>query len=1027
MHNLKCILVFPILFILSVFNVTAQPKFTEAELKLLKTKSFNPNIYQSHFEQERFPMPEVSYKNSLIQDGDIDNQFNPLVTEGFGYVNKTVTQSDGKIIAVGDFHRANGMRTNGIARFNADGSIDSSFIFGSGANAAILTVALQNDGKIVIGGAFTSFNGISVNRVVRLNSDGTPDSTFNQTTTLNGQVNTLLILPDGKFLVGGEFSISFSRLIKLNSDGSFDSTIFGFEGKIFTIINAPNNKILVGGIFSLPKPNIARLNSDLTLDSTFNPSGINGFPVFKLAIQSNNKIIASGVFSTFNGVATDSVISLNEDGTTAATFNLTNDPEISNLNVSGLAVQPDGKFLIGFFNDAANSFADVRRFNSDGTPDTSFNTNTNNSLSVTDLNLQSNGQIIVSGYFDTINNQPFLRLAKLNSNGSLATNFNASASSFGTIYAIKRQTDGKILIGGDFEYINGVKRSAIARLNADGSLDMTFSSLLGIFGDVFSIGIQTDGKIIIGGIFSGDSNFPAYGVARLNSDGSFNSFLIDSNYFNTGIYAVEVSADNKILIGGQVYTLNSNLVTCLRFMSDGTIDSGFTPIRIGTAVVRAISIQDDGKIIIGGSFQNAQIFPRIGLARLNSDGSLNSTIFGGNAQVYSIQKTADGSIYSGGFYLTKHNSNGIIDTSFDTGSNLNSVIRAIKLQPDGKILVAGAFTTYKGFSVNRLMRVEQTGALDSTFNIGSGPDNSVNALESQNDGKILAGGAFTSFNSTSKFSLVRLNNSTPSRKILFDYDGDGKSDVSVFRSSVGYWYLNNTSNGFSAVSFGISNDKIVPADYDGDGKTDISVFRDGNWYRLNSSNNSFSAVSFGQSGDIPISNDFDGDGKADQAVFRNGNWYINQSASGFKSVRFGQTNDKPVAGDFDGDSKADIAVYREGNWYYLRSTDNGFTGVSFGISTDIPVPSDYDGDGKTDIAVYRNGNWYILQSQAGFTAVSFGISTDIPVPADYDGDGKSDLGVFRNGNWYLLQTANGFNSVSFGIQNDKPTQSAYIQ
>ncbi|HEY0050436.1 MAG TPA: Ig-like domain-containing protein, partial [Pyrinomonadaceae bacterium] len=172
------------------------------------------------------------------------------------------------------------------------------------------------------------------------------------------------------------------------------------------------------------------------------------------------------------------------------------------------------------------------------------------------------------------------------------------------------------------------------------------------------------------------------------------------------------------------------------------------------------------------------------------------------------------------------------------------------------------------------------------------------------------------------------------RRNAYDFDGDGKSDISVFRPTDGVWYLNRSSQGFAAVQFGISNDKLAPADFDGDGKTDIAVYRDNTWYLLRSQAG-FTAVQFGAAGDVPQPADYDGDGRAELAVFRpsNGSWYVSSLAtSQFNGVQFGASGDKPVAADYDGDGKADYAVYRpsDGTWYLLRS-QQGFTGVQFGI------------------------------------------------------------------------------------------------
>ncbi len=276
----------------------------------------------------------------------------------------------------------------------------------------------------------------------------------------------------------------------------------------------------------------------------------------------------------------------------------------------------------------------------------------------------------------------------------------------------------------------------------------------------------------------------------------------------------------------------------------------------------------------------------------------------------------------------------------------------------------------------------------------------------------------------------------PTQKAVSDFDGDGRSDISVWRESTGAWYSTNSSNGAQAAAqFGITGDRIVPGDYDGDGKTDYAVYRPSTatWY-VQGSSSGFSAYPFGIATDLPAQGDFDGDGKTDFAVFRplDGTWYIQQSTSGFKAQQFGTNGDKPVAGDYDGDGKTDIAVYRPstGSWY-MQGSSVGFSAVQFGLSDDKVVPADYDGDGKFDQAVYREstGTWYIQGSATGFQGVQFGVAGDIPAAGDFDGDGKADITVYRPSaaTWYRLNSSNGsFFAVQYGIESDKPTEAGYV-
>lgn len=274
-----------------------------------------------------------------------------------------------------------------------------------------------------------------------------------------------------------------------------------------------------------------------------------------------------------------------------------------------------------------------------------------------------------------------------------------------------------------------------------------------------------------------------------------------------------------------------------------------------------------------------------------------------------------------------------------------------------------------------------------------------------------------------------------------DFDGDGRTDVSVFRPSDTNWYVLRSSNqGYQATTWGLSSDKLTPGDYDGDGKTDLAVFRpsDKVWYILQSSNNTFSAYQWGLSTDVPVAGDYDGDGKTDIAVWRpsDGYWYVVRSSNQTPLiVNYGQNGDVPLVGDFDGDRKTDFAFFNLSTafWHILRST-GGSVDRQFGLFNDKLVPADYDGDGTTDFGVWRpsTGIWYTAPSSEldpshNFTAIPFGQNGDIPVPGDFNGDGRYDRAIFRNGIWYILDLTN--NSVSyyyFGIGTDKPIPNVYL-
>jgi uncharacterized delta-60 repeat protein len=666
----------------------------------------------------------------------------------------------------------------------------------------------------------------------------------------------------------------------------------------------------------------------------------------------------------------------------------------------------------------------------------------------------------------------------------------------GAALAVAVQSDGKIVAVGPSN--SGTTSApnydfALVRYNTDGSLDSSFGTggkvatdLGGIHEVAWGVALQPDGKIVVAGESGSSTTIKDFALARYNTNGTLDSsfgtggkVITPVSSLADGAGAVAIQSDGKIVAAGYSNSGTASAVnrdfTLLRYNANGTLDNSF---GVGGKVItdfgssiddqaNAMAIQSDGKIIAVGYYGLASSAGAdYALARYNVDGSLDTSFGTGGKVVTPVGNTydealavaiqADGKFVVAGishnganndFSLVRYNTNGSLDNSFGTGGKVITAIGSgddnasgVAIQSNGKIVVAGESNSGTSTAPNydfAVVRYNTDGSLDTSFGTGgkvitpiSSRNDFVYAATIQADGKIIVAGS-----SSTNFALVRyLGDPVAARSTLFDFDGDGKADVSVFRPDNGTWYLNQSTNGFAGIQFGASTDRIVPADYDGDGKTDIAVFRDGTWF-LQRSSAGFVSVQFGSPGDIPAPADFDSDGKAELVVFRpsNGVWYsLNLVGNAFSAVQFGSSEDKPVTADYDGDGKADQAVYRpsSGIWYMLQST-KGFAAIQFGISTDKPVVGDYDGDGRADQAVYRpeNSTWYIFGSSIGFTSIQFGISTDIPAPGDYDGDGKTDIAVFRpeSGNWYQMKSTQGFSSVQFGANGDKPIPNSPVR
>ena len=428
--------------------------------------------------------------------------------------------------------------------FAADGDLDTFFNAGVTWRGAIVTdIAVQADGKIIIGGNFSVVNGRSYNCLARLNTDGTLDTTFNiglgaslgQTVACNGGVNAVAVQADGKILVGGDFSTfgtngspdQRGRLARLNTDGSLDTSFIGLNvtgpsGIVDDIVVQPDGKILIAS-FNMTQYNgtpvgrFARVNTDGSLDTAFNTNLATGFEssTKKIALQADGKILVGGSFLTVNGISSRGIARLNTNGTVDTAF-ATAVGTGTFGGVNAIAVQPaDGKIVIGGFFSNFNGAAqnNLARLNSTGTLDAPFTSPVLGSSGLETVVIQPDGKIIISGGQASYNDGTTQRsnVARLNpATGSIDATFNIGSSGVngGSLSSIFLQANGKILLGGGYTAINDKARLSFARLETSGSLDTGFTPVVGMTGTVNAIAVQPDNKIIIGGDFYGANGAP---------------------------------------------------------------------------------------------------------------------------------------------------------------------------------------------------------------------------------------------------------------------------------------------------------------------------------------------------------------------------------------------------------------------------------------------------------------------------------------------------------------------------------------
>ena len=985
----------------------------------------------------------------------VDPTFNPQIVANL-YGSKTVQQletlPDGKILAFGNFNSYNRAPTGFFVRLNADGSLDTTFynqtITSSGSCNPRNQIILQPDGKIILACRDIVANGQAPKHLLRLNADGTLDTSFNY--TLGSEIIGIALDSLGRLALHGGFPTpqGTRSIVRLNPDGSLDNSFNYIPPGSFstTYIATQGSRVIVGG----SSVRVLRLNENGSEDTSFALSSTNG-SFSQVLVQPDNKILylkSTGIFR------------LNENGGSDSSFQ----PSPFSLNSQPkMRLAADGKIVV----TSLSSDATYLRFLANGGSDPSF-TPYNHQVSSYAFAIQPDGRIILGDFYHPSSTRGINNFIRLTPAGVPDPTFNPGGIAFqtilpGSIRSIEPLSDGKIFLGGQFDVINNITRPKIARLNSDSSVDSSFQintsgtgNYFSLITDVYQMRAQADGKVVVSGWF----DYFLDGVAkknlvRLNSDGSIDTtfnltqFIPDYSVINlAGRNHFVTLSDGKIVLGN---SKNSAMEPTgpLKILAGGARDTSFMPTLNAQSpqiYIDDVALQPDGKILFGGSHNPDFNGHKTFVARLNADGSTDTT-FTYSEEAGRLRPTL-ALLPNGKILVGKHdngtllgtvkrlNAEGTPDNTFSSLSIPNGIINAVLAHPNGKIFVGGRFTvSINGQTGKNLLQLSADGNFEPiTYNLNE----EVLSLSVDGEGRVLVGGSFTVIGAngagTERTLVARLMDS----RTRFDYDGDGKSDVSVFRPSENKWYiLQSSNNAVVQTVFAIAGDIPAPADYDGDGKTDVAIFRPSNgaWWYLSSINNAQVNVNWGQAGDIPRPSDFDGDGKSDFVVYRPSNsvWYRLGSTGITSNIAFGIAEDKPLVGDFDGDGKSDPAIFRPstGDWWYASSINGQFAVVHWGQSGDIPVPGDYDADGKTDFVVYRpsNGGWYILRSgEQNYTILQFGTAEDKPVAADYDGDGKADVAVWRpsTGTWYLLQTTSGFGAVQWGTSGDIPTENAFL-
>jgi uncharacterized delta-60 repeat protein len=556
----------------------------------------------------------------LLPSGEIDAAFTQYPELG-GSVRTVVVDTNEKILVGGEFSSFGGSPYSNFARLNSDGTVDTSFNPGSGVNGPVNKVALQTDGKIVIGGSFSRVAGKNASYIARLMPSGENDSTFNSTPS--STIFDIAIESTGDLVIAGDFTIvnGFKRgcIARLKTDGSLAPALFRrldpSSVQAYADASGANhciaiqeNSILTGGSITwykaattqvLFRDSVLRWQTDGALETTFNARSGPDSGVFQIAPPVNGKTLIWGSFNNVTGVEQRSLALLNEDGSIDRSFKV---PPAYSSSIRCQLPLRNGKFLIGGVMPTSSGIyhGGVVRLNANGSVDETFAIQTDDIGIGTVFSLYElpEGNILIGGN----------AIVKVRGdNGQIITGFVPSFSSVsGTFEGIGLQRDGRIIGSGHFTINSSQKTTLVLRLNSDGTLDPTFNSPKNETFEFATVKVLPNDKLLLGG------RFPSFGtgrdsVVRLNANGQVDSSFLQGAAKYYGVTALDVQGNGKIVVSGRFEDQTGYLKLHIgRLTANGAVDTGFSEAIISdiNESVGNLVVQPDGSILAAGNFRS---------------------------------------------------------------------------------------------------------------------------------------------------------------------------------------------------------------------------------------------------------------------------------------------------------------------------------------------------------------------------------------------------------------------------------------